>query len=119
MRGRAVGRDAEHHHTFFHEFLPRIAKAARFLRTTRRVVLRIEIENHVLAGEVLERDVPTVRILQGERRSRFAFFERHHRPSTSSLYRFAALVSPSVPAYLGAMLKLYHAPLTRSVRIYW
>src|SRR6185369_8579609 len=85
VRRAVVGRDTEHHRPALLVGLPVVAEAARFLRTAGRVVLRIEIEDDVLAGEVGERDL--LAVLVGEREcGRLLAFDDRHRcviPSTS------------------------------------
>src|SRR5262249_25958951 len=57
-----------------------IAEAAGLLGATRGVVPWIEIDDHVLAGEIGQRDLVSVRVLERERRRLLSFLDRHVVP---------------------------------------
>src|SRR4029450_8548229 len=58
-----------------------VAAAARLLGAAGRVVLRIEVEDHVLAGEVLEGHLLAVCVGERERRRCLAFLDGHRDSS--------------------------------------
>src|SRR5262245_53680988 len=66
VRGGAIRGDAEHDDPGLLQLLPGIAEAARFLGAAGRVVLRVEVDNHVLALEVTGRHALAAGVLQGE-----------------------------------------------------
>src|SRR5262249_44775844 len=65
------------------DVLPGIAEAACLLRAAGRVVLGIEVEDHVPAGEVAEGHRLPLRVAQRERGRRLALLECHARTSVS------------------------------------
>src|SRR5262249_45403535 len=74
---RVVGGNADHHHARLLELTPPVAESACLLRTPWRVVLRIEVQDQVLAVEVLQRDALARCVIEREVGSRLAFHDRH------------------------------------------
>src|SRR5262249_40437220 len=64
-----VARDAEHDGALLGQLLALRLEALRLARAARRVVLRVEVEDDRLAGEVGERDLAALRAREGERGS--------------------------------------------------
>jgi hypothetical protein len=77
VRRRIVARHAEHDDAELLERRPVVAEAAGLLRAAGRVVLRVEVDDDVLAGEVGERDLLAVLIGERERGSLLAFDDGH------------------------------------------
>src|SRR5258706_5332354 len=85
VRLEAVFADAEDHRARFLDVLLEVAKAARLLGASRRVVLGIKVEHHRFALVVLQPVLFPVAALQVEI-GRFVSFQAH--PSTSSYLIF-------------------------------
>ena len=74
---RVVRRDPEHHGTTLAQFAPQVSKSAGFLGAAGRVVLRIEVDDHVFAPKIRERNRVAGAIFERELWSRLAFLYRH------------------------------------------
>src|SRR5439155_21178295 len=85
VRLAGVGRDAEDHGVLLPDLLPEIAEAARLLRAPGGVVLRVEVEDHVLAREIFERHPLAVAAFERERRRGLPFLDACHARSSYSV----------------------------------
>src|SRR5262245_32749597 len=75
-----VRRDAEHDRPELADLLPGVPEAAGLLGASGRVVPRVEVEDHVLAREVRERDRVPVCVGQREGGRRLSYLERQSIP---------------------------------------
>src|SRR2546422_10289024 len=74
-----------------------VAEAARFLRTPGRVVFRIEVEDDLLATEVLQRHLASVVRGPCEVRSPFTYRQHRRTRPTQASARFNVTDSPNRP----------------------
>jgi len=73
---RGVDADAQNNRTYLLEGSKFIPEGTRFLRAAWRVVLRVEVQNHVLASEVGEADLTTSISGHGKVRGPISLLER-------------------------------------------
>src|SRR5262249_40398621 len=78
VRRERVAAHAEHHDALLLERGLVVAEGARLARAARRVVLRVEVQHHGLAAQVLELDLAALRRLELELRSLLPFLDHGH-----------------------------------------
>src|SRR5438046_6489074 len=97
MRGRVVRGHTEHDDPGPSQVRPEIAEAAGLLRAPGRVVLRVEVDDHVLAFEVRQRHALAGGVLEREVGSLAAFGDHRHARVSRTL---RSLVSESLTSSL-------------------
>jgi hypothetical protein len=90
-----VGRNAEHDRARLLQILPQIAEAAGLLRSTGRIILRIEVDDYIPAFERGKRHRLAVLVVQRELGCLLAFFDADHRmlQSVRGIVEFVAILS--------------------------
>lgn len=79
MRLFVVNRNSDHPNVLCLVFVVRVTERARFLRSARRIVLRIEPQDHPLAFQVGKPDGVAVLVFRGKIRCLIAFFQHNCR----------------------------------------
>ena len=77
MGSCTVGGDPQHHRVEFLEFAIQVTESLGFFSSPGGVVFRVEIDDQIFSLKVLQGDVVSIFIGQGESRRRFAFLNWH------------------------------------------